>query len=43
MKVGKKIYSTITGLNEKHREILALMDIGIGVYERFGTIQESDF
>ena len=42
VKVGKKIYYTITGLSDKHREILALMNIGIVVYEMFGTIQESD-
>ncbi len=42
VRVRKKKYFTITGLSDKHREILALMDVGIGVYERFGTIQESD-
>ena len=42
VRVRKKKYYTITGLGEKHREILALMDIGIVVYEMFGAIQESD-
>ena len=42
VKIGKKIYHTITGLNDKHREILALMNIGIDVYEMFGAIQGSD-
>ncbi|MDO8871131.1 MAG: hypothetical protein Q7V05_00150 [Methanoregula sp.] len=40
--VGKKIYCTITGLSDKHREILTLMDIGIEAYEILGKIQRSE-
>ncbi|MDD5189167.1 MAG: transposase [Methanoregula sp.] len=40
VRVGKKIYSTITGLGDKHREILALMDIGIVVMNGLGQFRK---
>jgi len=40
---GEQVFYTITGINQKHREILNLMNVDISVYTQLGSIQESEF
>ncbi|MCA1916224.1 MAG: IS1634 family transposase, partial [Methanospirillum hungatei] len=40
---GEQIFYTFTGINQKHREILNLMNVDISVYTQLGSIQESEF
>jgi hypothetical protein len=36
---GEQIFYTVTGINQKHREILKLMSIDMSVYAQVGAIQ----
>lgn len=37
---GEQVFYAVTGLNQKHREILGLMGIDLNIYAHMGTIQD---
>jgi len=40
---GEQVFYTVTGINQKHREILSLMNVDMNAYTQLGSIQESVF
>ena len=40
---GEQVIYTVTGINQKHREILSLMNVDMNAYTQLGSIQESVF